>query len=64
MVSVVFQIFLRMGSSDDERQINRWKRVVASFKSKIINMIKDDRDKFDDYSVSSKIREVFAINWK
>ena len=60
MVSVVFQIFLRMGSSDDERQINRWKRVVASFKSKIINMIKDDRDKFDDYSVSSKIREAFC----
>ena len=60
MVSVVFQIFFRMRSSDDERQINRWKRVVASFESKIINMIKDDPDKFDDYSVSSKIREVFC----
>ena len=61
MVSVVFQIFFRMRSSDDERQINRWKRIVASFKSKIIKIVKvkDDHDKFDDYSISSKTREVF-----
>ena len=50
-----------MRSSDDERQINRWKRIVASFKSKIIKIVKvkDDHDKFDDYSISSKTREVF-----
>ena len=43
-------------SSDDERKISRWKRIVNRFKGELINMIKDAGSKFDDYSVSPKIR--------
>ena len=41
---------------DDERQINRWKGIVSRFKSKLIKIIKDVKCRFDDYSISSKIR--------
>ena len=43
-------------SEDDERQINRWKKVVNTFKGKLVKMIKDNGSKFDDYSISPKIR--------
>ena len=45
-----FRHCLDRRSSDDERQINRWKRIVSRFKGKLINMIKNG--KFDDDSVS------------
>ena len=32
-------------SQDDERQINRWKRIVSRFRHKIVKMIKDDGSK-------------------
>ena len=43
---------------DDERQIKRWKGVVNRFKGKLIEMIKDIEGRFDDYSVSPKIRQI------
>ena len=37
---------------DDERQINRWKKIVSRFRGKLVKMIKDVDSKFDDYSIS------------
>ena len=44
-------------SSDDERQINIWKKVVSRFREKLVKMIKD-ASKFDDYSFSPKFRQI------
>ena len=49
-------------SKDDERQIKRWKGIVNRFKGKLIEMIKDAGSKFDDYSVSPKIRQIL-LHW-
>ena len=43
---------------DDERQINRWKRIASRFRGKLVNMIKDSGRKYDDYSISPKIRQI------
>ena len=43
---------------DDKRQINRWKGIVSGFKGKLVKMIKDIGGKFDDYSISPKIRQI------
>ena len=51
-----FRYWLHRRSKDDERQIKRWKRIVNRFKSKLIEMIKDVDGKFDDYSISPKVR--------
>ena len=45
-----------LGNGDDKRQINRWKKIVGRFRGKLVKMIKDVGSKFDDYSISSKIR--------
>ena len=50
MVSVV--------SSDDKRQINRWERIVRRFRGKLVKIIKDAGSKFNDYSISLKIRQI------
>ena len=49
-----FRYWLGRRSEDDERQINRWKRIVNRFRGKLVKMIKDAGSKFDDYSVSPK----------
>ena len=49
-------------SSDDARQIKRWRAIVHRFKSVLVNMIKDKGAKFDDYSVSPKIRQIL-LHW-
>ena len=36
-------------SQDNERQINRQKRIVGRFRGKLVKMIKDAGSKFDDY---------------
>ena len=51
-----FRYFLRRRSSDDEQQINRWKKVVSRFKGKLRKMIKDSGGNFDDYSISNEKR--------
>ena len=53
-----FRYWLDRRSSDDERQINRWKRIVSKFKGKLVQIIKEVNGKFDDYSVSPKIRQI------
>ena len=57
-----FRYWLGKRSSDDERQINRWKGIVSRFKGKLVTMIKDAGSKFDDYSVSTKIIQIF-LHW-
>ena len=49
-------------SSDDKRQIKRWRAIVNRFKSVLVRMIKDKGTKFDDYSVSPKIRQIL-LHW-
>ena len=37
-------------------------KVVNRFKRKLVNMIKDNGSKFDDYSISLKIRQIL-LHW-
>ena len=45
-----------------KRQINRWKKTVTRFRRKLVKMIKDAGSKFDDYSISFKIRQI-SLHW-
>ena len=49
-------------SSDDKRQIKRWRAIVNRFKSVLVRMIKNKSAKFNDYSVSPKIRQIL-LHW-
>ena len=53
-----FRYWLGKRSKDDERQINRWKKIVSRFSGKLVKMIKDAGSKFDDYSISPKIIQI------
>ena len=48
--------------SKDERKIKRWLCIVNRFKGILIKMIKDKGTKFDDLSVSPKIRQIL-LHW-
>ena len=45
-------------SLDDEGKISRWKNIVNRFKGKLIKLIKDSDNKFDDYSILLKIGQI------
>ena len=47
---------------DDKIQIARWKSIVSRFKGKLVKMIKDTNDRFDDYFISAKIRQIL-LHW-
>ena len=49
-------------SKDDKRQIKRWKKIVSRFRVKLVKMIKDAGSRFDDYSISLKIRQIL-LHW-
>ena len=52
-------------SDDDERQINRWKKLAGPngrFRKRLINMIKKKNTKYNDESVSPVIRQVL-LHW-
>ena len=38
------------------------KKIVSSFRGKLVKMMKDVDSKFDDYSISPKIRQV-SLHW-
>ena len=57
-----FRYYLGRRSSDDERQVKRWKGIVTRFKGILVKMIKNKGAKFDDYSISPKIRQVL-LHW-
>ena len=57
-----FRDWLGRRSEDDKRQINRWEKIVSRFRGKLVKMIKDAGSKFDDYSISPKIRQIL-LHW-
>ena len=57
-----FRYYLGIKSKDNKRQIKKWKGIVNRFKGKLIEMIKSADGKFDNYSISSKIRHVL-LHW-
>ena len=52
-----FGYWLGRRSEDDKRQINTWKKIVSALRGKLVKMIKNANSKFDDYSISLKIRQ-------
>ena len=38
------------------------KKIVSRFRGKLVKMIRDARSKFDDYSISPKIRQIL-LHW-
>ena len=54
--------YLGRRSEDDERQITRWNNLVNRFKGFIVKMIKNRNAKYNDYSVSPKIRQIL-LHW-
>ena len=44
------------------KQINSWKKIVSRFRGKLVKMIKDANNKFDDYSILPKIRQIL-LRW-
>ena len=63
-----FRYWLGRRLKDDKRQINRWKKSVSRFRGKLVKMIEVTGGKLDDYSISSKIRQILwhwvVTNWK
>ena len=57
-----FRYWLGRRSKNDKRQNNRWKKIVTRFRGKLVKMIRDAGSKFDDYSVSPKIRQIL-LHW-
>ena len=57
-----FRYWLVRRSEDDERQINRWRGSVSRFRGKLVKMIKHAGGKFDDYSISTKNRQIL-LHW-
>ena len=57
-----FRDWLGRRSKDDKRQINRWKKIVSRFRGKLVKMIRDASSKFDDDSISLKMRQIL-VHW-
>ena len=57
-----FRYYLGRRSEDDKRQIKRWKGFVSRFQGILIKMNKDADSKFDDYTISPKIRQIL-LHW-
>ena len=57
-----FRYWLGRRSVDDERQINRWKKIASRFKGKLVKMIIDANSRFNDHSISPKIRQIL-FHW-
>ena len=54
--------YLGRRTNDDERQIKRWMNIVNRFKCILVKKIKNKGAKFDDYSISPKIRQIL-LHW-
>ena len=63
LFQLYFRYWLGRRSQDDERQINRWKKIVGRFRDKLLKMIKDTGSEFDGYSVSPEIGQIL-FNWR
>ena len=47
-----FRYWLGRRLEDDKRQINRSKKIISRFRSKLVKVIKDADSKYDYYSIS------------
>ena len=57
-----FRYYLGRRSEDDKRQITRWNNIVNRFKGILVKMIKSKNAKYNDYSISPKIRRIL-LHW-
>ena len=57
-----FKYFLGRRSKHNKKQIKRWKGILSRFKGKLVEMIKGIGGKFDDHSISPKIRQIL-LHW-
>ena len=57
-----FRYWLGRRSKDDTRQINRREKIMSRFRGKLVKMIRESGSKFDDYSISRKIRQIL-LHW-
>ena len=57
-----FRYWLGTRSKDDKRQINRWKKIVSRFRGKLVKMVRNSGSKYDDFSISLKIRQIL-LHW-
>ena len=57
-----FTYWLGRRSLDDKRQIARRKEIVSRFKGKSSKIIKDANGRFDDSTISPKIRQIL-LHW-
>ena len=55
-----FRYCLGRRSKDDKRQINSWKKIESRVRGKLGKMIRDAGSKFDDYSISPKVRQILS----
>ena len=63
---VGFSGILGTGQVEDQKMIKDKlidrKKIVSRFRGKLVKMIKDAGSKFDDYSISPKIRQLL-LHW-
>ena len=63
---VCFSGTLDTGQVEDHKMIKDklidGKKIVSRFRGKLVKMIKDANSKFDDYSISPKIRQIL-LHW-
>ena len=57
-----FRYWLGRRSKYDKRQINRREKIISRFRGKLVKMIKNSGSKYDDYSISAKIRQIL-LHW-
>ena len=60
---VGFSGILGIGYVEDQKMIKEklidGKKIVSRFRGKLVKMIEDANSKFDNYSISPKIRQIF-----
>ena len=63
MLIVGFSGILGIGYVEDQKMIKEklidGKKIVSRFRGKLVKMIEDANSKFDNYSISPKIRQIF-----
>ena len=60
---VGFSGILGTGSAEDQKMIkDKLKKCVSRFRGELVKMIRDAGNKFDDYSISPKIRQIL-LHW-
>ena len=63
LFQLYFSYWLGIRSLDDKRQISRSKGIVSRFKGKLVNLIKYVDGRFNDCSISPKIRQIL-LHWR